>query len=276
MPYGVELGDNLIIEPNPIGRLFGISIEIDWSWLFIFLLVTWNLAAGVFPSLHPDWSPSLNWGLGVAASLLFFASVLAHELSHALVAQARGLPVRRITLFIFGGVAQMRGEPPTPKAEFRIAVAGPLSSFLLALVFSSFYAVSASPDVRALYSYLAQLNLILGIFNLIPGFPMDGGRVLRAYLWEKKKDFIYATRKAASFGQHIALFFLFFGLFSIFAGFSGGLWLMLIGWFLYTAAQASYQQADLQSALGGVKVRDVMVAREKVVTIWRHAKPDDE
>jgi predicted transcriptional regulator len=171
-----------------------------------------------------------------------------------------------ITLFIFGGVAQMKGEPPHPRAEFHIALAGPLSSFFLALVFS-LLSLSMESTTQALFAYLARLNLILGIFNLIPGFPMDGGRVLRSILWRRRKDYFSATQTASGVGKKIGLFFIFFGLFSFFTGFPGGLWLLLIGWFIYTAAKASYQQSTLQETLAGIQVKDVMVRREGLVVL---------
>jgi CBS domain-containing protein len=159
----------------------------------------------------------------------------------------------------------MKGEPPHPRAELLIAIAGPLSSFVLALFFFIINAFVTDSVAKALFSYLVQLNVVLGVFNLIPGFPMDGGRVVRASLWKKTNDFFYATRRASRYGQNIALFFIVFGLLSLFAGFPGALWLMIIGWFLHTAAHASYQQASLQETLSGIKVRDIMV--EDVVTI---------
>jgi Zn-dependent protease/CBS domain-containing protein len=183
--------------------------------------------------------------------------VAFHELAHSFVAQRYKISIESITLFIFGGVAQMKGEPPHPKAEFRIAIAGPLSSFILSALFFLLY-MNTVGGARALFSYLAQINLILGVFNLIPGFPMDGGRVLRSAIWGKTKNFYYATQKASSIGRKIALFFIFFGIFSLFTRMPGGLWLMLIGWFLYTAAQTSYQQSTLQETLSGIKVKDVM------------------
>jgi CBS domain-containing protein len=176
------------------------------------------------------------------------------------------MTIVNITLFVFGGVAQMKEDPPHPRAEFRIALAGPLSSFFLALVFF-LLSLSTGSTTQALFSYLARLNLILGAFNLIPGFPMDGGRVLRSILWRRKNDYFSATRIASNVGKKIGLFFIFFGLFSFFFGFPGGLWLLLIGWFIYTAAQSSYQQATIQETLAGIEVKNVMVRRENLVTL---------
>lgn len=247
-----------------IGRIMGIPIRVHFTWLVIFGLITWSLSTFYFPNAAPDLPVTSYWIKGAFAALLLFGSVAFHELAHSIVAKRYKISIESITLFIFGGVAQMKGEPPHPRAEFNIAIAGPLSSFFLALVFYSLSA-NTGDSVNALFSYLAQINLILGIFNLIPGFPMDGGRVLRSIIWKKKKNFFYATQKASGIGQKIALFFIFFGLFSIFGRMPGGIWFMLIGWFLYTAAQASYQQSTLQEALYGIKVKDIMV--RDIVTV---------
>jgi Zn-dependent protease/CBS domain-containing protein len=238
--------------------IWGIPIRVHFSWLIVFGLITWSLSTYYFPKAAPELPAASYWIKGALGALLLFASVTFHELAHSFVSRRYRITILSITLFIFGGVAQMKGEPPTPKAELRIAIAGPLSSFFLAGVFFALYTVASSPGMRALYGYLAQINLILGIFNLIPGFPMDGGRVLRSMIWKKTKDYFHATKKASGIGQKISLFFIFFGLFSILTGFAGGIWLMLVGWFLYSAAQASHQQASLQEALSGVKVKDVM------------------
>lgn len=238
--------------------IWGIPIRIHFSWIIVFGLITWSLSTYYFPKAAPELPAASYWIKGATGALLLFASVTFHELAHSFVSRRYKLTILGITLFIFGGVAQMKGEPPTPKAELKIAIAGPLSSFFLSGVFFLFYNLAESPGMKALYAYLAQINLILGAFNLIPGFPMDGGRVLRSILWGKTKDYFHATRKASNLGQKIALFFIIFGLFSILMGFPGGLWLMFIGWFLYTAAQTSYQQASLQENLSGLKVKNVM------------------
>jgi Zn-dependent protease len=248
-----------------IGTIMGIPIRVHVSWLLIFGLITWSLSTLYFPKAAPRLPELSYWVGGSLAALLLFVSVAFHELSHSLVALRYSLPIVNITLFIFGGVSQMKGEPPNPKAELLIALAGPFSSFVLALFFFIINSAVTDPVLKALFSYLVQLNLVLGVFNLIPGFPMDGGRVVRASLWRRTNDFFYATRKASRYGQNIALFFIVSGLLSLFAGFPAGLWLMLIGWFLHSAAQASYQQASIQETLSGVKVRDIMV--RDVVTI---------
>ncbi|MEK6699643.1 MAG: site-2 protease family protein [Nitrospirota bacterium] len=247
-----------------IGTIMGIPIRVHFSWFIIFGLITWSLSTFYFPQAAPDLPAASYWVKGVLAALLLFASVGFHELAHSFVAKKYKIPIESITLFIFGGVAQMKGEPPHPKAEFRIAIAGPLSSFFLSALFF-FLSMNGADGSKALFSYLARINFIIAVFNLIPGFPMDGGRVLRSAIWKKKKDFFYATRKASSIGQKIALFFIFFGLFSIFTRMPGGLWLMFIGWFLYAAAQSSYQQSTLQESLSGIRVRDIMV--KDIVTL---------
>lgn len=248
-----------------IATIMGIPIRVHFSWLIIFGLITWSLSTFYFPRAAPELPEFSYWAGGSVASILLFVSVALHEISHSLVAMRYKLPIINITLFIFGGVSQMRGEPPNPKAELRIALAGPLSSFFLSLLFYLMYALVAGQVLKALFSYLAEINLVLGVFNLIPGFPMDGGRVVRAFLWKRGGDYIKATRRASNYGQKIAFFFIIFGLVSIFAGLAGGLWLMLIGWFLHSAAQASYQQAGLQETLRGIKVKDIMV--REIVTI---------
>ena len=247
-----------------IGTIMGIPIRVHFTWFVVFGLITWSLSTFYFPIVAPDLPVTSYWIKGTFATILLFISVAFHELAHSLVAMRYKISIESITLFIFGGVAQMKGEPPHPRAEFEIAIAGPLSSFFLAIIFF-FLSANTIGSLKILSSYLAQVNLILGIFNLIPGFPMDGGRVLRSIIWQKKKNFFYATQRAASIGQKIALFFIFFGIFSLFAGMVGGLWLVLIGWFIYTAAQTSYQQSTIQEALSGVKVKDIMI--KDIVTI---------
>jgi Zn-dependent protease/CBS domain-containing protein len=247
-----------------LGTIMGIPIRVHFSWLIVFGLITWLLSSRYFPQVTPDLPFVSYWISGALAALLLFASVAFHELAHSYVAQKYRLTIESITLFIFGGVAQLKGDPPHPRAEFWIAIAGPLSSFFLSGVFF-LLTMSSAGGTRALFAYLTQINLILGVFNLIPGFPMDGGRVLRSAIWGKKRDYFYATQKASSIGRGIALFFIFFGLFSIFTRGPGGFWLILIGWFLYSAAQASYQQATLQESLSGIKVKDIMVREIKTM-----------
>lgn len=273
-----------------IARIFGINIHIDGSWIFIFLLVTWSLASGLLPAWHPDWSVGLRWGVAVAASLLFFVSILLHELSHSLVAKAQGLPVRRITLFLFGGVSNIEREPPTPKSEFLMAVVGPLTSILLGIIFLALAALSVSGihepiseseaiikrfgPITTLLLWLGPINIILGIFNLIPGYPLDGGRILRAILWGATKDLRKATTWAAGVGRAVGLLFIAAGVamaFGVWLPFFGtglisGLWLVFIGWFLNSAARSSYQQTVIRDLLEDVPVFRLM--RLNVPTVW--------
>ena len=258
------MNGSLIQGAWKIGTIMGIPIRVHFTWFIVFGLITWSLSSRYFPVAAPDLPIASYWVKGVLAALLLFASVAFHELAHSYVAQKYKLSIESITLFIFGGVAQMKGESPHPKAEFWIAIAGPLSSFFLSAFFFILM-MNTLGGAKALFFYLAQINLILGAFNLIPGFPMDGGRVLRAAIWSKTKNFYYATQKASSIGRMIALFFIFSGIFSLFTRMSGGLWLMLIGWFLYTTAQSSYQQSTLQESLSGIKVGDIMV--KDIVTV---------
>jgi Zn-dependent protease/CBS domain-containing protein len=265
-----------------VARLFGINIVIDWSWFFIFMLVTWHLAAGVFPTVHPEWSLALNLGVSLAASVLFFGSVLAHELAHALVAKWRGLPVRRITLFIFGGAADIGREPPTPKTEFLIAVVGPVMSAVLGILFlaagiflvnggliqtgSPAQVLAALGPAATLMLWLGPINILLAIFNMVPGFPLDGGRILRSILWAITNNMRQATRWASQTGQLAAWLFIGTGIAMVFGinvpffgtGFLGGLWLVFIGWFLNNAASAGYRQAVVQDLLDGIPVEQLM------------------
>jgi Zn-dependent protease len=264
-----------------VGRIFGIRITIDWSWIFIFVLVIWNLGTAV-SDLHRFWSPATIWGVAVVAALLFFASVLAHELAHSLVARAQGLPVRTITLFLFGGVSNIQREPRSPAAEFLMAIVGPITSIVLGVIFLVLGAISAGtlvqevmPSMTGLASlsplaiillWLGQINVLLGLFNLIPGFPLDGGRVLRSILWAATQNLRTATRWASWVGQAIGWLMIIAGVAMIFGaripvlgtGFLGGLWLAFIGWFLTTAAIQSYRQVVIHDILEGVPVARLM------------------
>ena len=272
-----------------VGRLFGVNIYVDWSWLFIFLLVTWNLAAGIFPSLHPEWGAALNWITGAGAALLFFAAVLAHELAHAVMSRARGVPVRSITLFIFGGVASLEGEPDSPLSEFLIAIVGPLTSLALGVLFLGLayvlnggtlagagtvdQALAGLSPLTTLLLWLGPVNILLAIFNLVPGFPLDGGRVLRSILWAATRNLRQATQWAAWVGQAVAWLFIIAGVAMVFgfevpffgSGLIGGLWLAFIGWFLNSAAIASYRQVVVDDMLEGVPVARLMRSEAPMV-----------
>jgi Zn-dependent protease len=244
-----------------LGKILGIPIRLHTSWFLIAILITWTLAAGYFPQEYPGWSATTYWIVGAITSLFFFASVLIHELGHSVLALREDVPVKSITLFIFGGVAQIGREPPTAGAEFRIAIAGPLSSLGLAALFGGLGAVLAdNATVAAPLAYLGRINLLLAVFNMIPGFPLDGGRVLRAALWAFGGSFQNATKWASRAGRAVAYGFILLGVGQILlgGGFLNGLWLAFIGWFLNNAAESSYQQVRLRDMLSGVKASSVM------------------
>jgi Zn-dependent protease/CBS domain-containing protein len=265
-----------------VGRISGVSIHIDWSWIFIFLLVTFGLAGGVLFVWHPDWNPGLTWAVAVAASLLLFASVLLHELAHALVAIARGLPVRKITLFLFGGASNIEREPDSPKTEFLMALVGPGVSIVLGVIFFFAGLVLAGESGKAIASpvetfsrlsplstmllWLGPVNIFIGLFNLIPAFPLDGGRILRAGIWAVTKNLRKATRWAAGMGVLVGWLFIIAGLgmavgagVLLFApGVVNGVWVAFIGWFLSDAAIHSYRQTVIQDLLDDVPVALLM------------------
>ena len=253
-----------------LGKILGIQIGVHYSWLFIFVLITWSLAATYYPVNYPDFSTSTNWILGALSGLMLFASVLAHELGHSIVAQRRGIPVKSITLFIFGGAASITKEAETPGAEFSMAITGPATSFLLAGIFWLIYFIvsDASQVIGAVAFYLATINAILGVFNMVPGFPLDGGRVFRSILWAVMKDFRRATRIATATGQGFAYFLIIGGIGLTLIGFLQGLWLALIGWFLSNAASASYRQTVVTELLCEGRVKDIMA------TDFRSVPPD--
>ena len=242
----------------------GIPVRIDPSWVIVFGLISWSLAAGYFPRVLPDVSVGAAWLHGVVAALLLFVSVFLHELSHALVALEHGVPVSGIRLHVFGGVSEMEAEPPTPRAELMIAAIGPLTSFVIAgLCYGLGRALDGPPWVAALTGYLAVVNFIVGIFNLVPGFPLDGGRVLRALLWWGSGRQQWATLWASRAGIAFAIFMIALGGMRAVAGeVIGGLWFVFIGMFLYQAARASRALVDIRARLEPLRVADVMAAAE--------------
>jgi Zn-dependent protease/predicted transcriptional regulator len=248
----------------------GIPVQVHVSWLVIFALIAWSLSVGYFPRVLPDTPDLTHWVTGFVAALLLFASVLLHELSHALVARAHGLGVTAITLHVFGGVSQLEEEPRSPGAEFAIAIVGPLTSFAIAAAAAGGAALAEPGSVTsAVLGYLALVNAVVGAFNLVPGFPLDGGRLLRAGLWRMRGDFRWATELAGRAGSAVAFGLMVLGVVRGFAGdFLGGLWLVLIGLFLRQAATTSYEQLVVRRALEPLAVRDVMT-REVV-----HVTPD--
>jgi Zn-dependent protease/predicted transcriptional regulator len=249
-----------------VGRIFGIAIGLHYSWFIIAFLITLSLGWH-FQSIYPDWGESVIWGTALATGLLFFVAIVLHELAHALVAKARHLPVRSITLFALGGIAGIEKETADPKTEFWMGIAGPIASVLIGTaclgVVAGLYGTSparlpASP-AQAMLVWLGYINLMLAAFNMIPGFPLDGGRVLRAIIWWITGNAERATRLASRVGQIVALGFIFLGFFQFFGGSGiGGLWLALIGWFLLDAAGASYAQVEMIASLRGLRVRDIM------------------
>ena len=265
-----------------IGRLFGIELRVDPSWLFIFVLVGWSLTS-LFAAWHPDWSFATSLVVAITAALVFFASVLFHELAHSLVALAYGIPVRDITLHLFGGVSNIEKEPPTPGAELLMAIVGPIASIglgLAMLVLSALLIDIRTPDAAAsaevvvahlgpletLLVWLGPVNILVGLFNMLPGFPLDGGRVLRAIVWRVTGNLEKATRVAGGAGQAVGWLFVVIGLAMVLGfrapffgrGVTSGLWLAMIGLFLRNAAVAHLRSAAMDQALGGVQVADLM------------------
>lgn len=239
----------------------GIDIYVNWSWVIAIAIVTWSVG-DFFHATYPTWPVGTAYVLGFVSGLLLFATVLIHELAHSFTARRLGLPVNSITLFIFGGVSNLTQEPQTPKIEFLVAIAGPLMSLLLAGIFFALYAAvhGTSSELGAVLGYLASVNLILAIFNLIPGFPLDGGRVLRSIVWGVTGNLRRATHVASNIGNGFGYLFIIAGLLEAFVGGDvvAGIWLAFIGWFLHNAATASYQQALMDRVLLGVDVRNVM------------------
>jgi Zn-dependent protease/CBS domain-containing protein len=244
----------------PLGRILGIPIGLDYSWFLIFVLLTWTLAVGYYPVQFKNWPMAQYWVVGAATAIMLFVSVLLHELGHSVVAMHYKIPVRSITLFIFGGISVIGAEPPNATVGFWIAIAGPVVSFALAALFSlmqPFFAGVA--PLLALFEYRVYINLALGLFNLIPGFPLDGGGVLRSVLWGITHSMRRATLIAANVGRFIAYLFIFFGVWQMFGGnFINGMWIAFIGWFLESAARGQVQQLALHDILAGHKVSQAM------------------
>lgn len=254
-----------------LGRIFGIQFRIHYSWFIIFVLITGSLSWQYFPYTYPEWSAPTYWLTGIATSLLFFASVVAHELAHSLVARANDIPVKSITLFLFGGVAHMTREASRHGAELRMALAGPVASLVIGGLFFVLHLLlqSVNEPVAALTFWLARINVVLALFNLIPGFPLDGGRVFRSLLWRFSGNYQRATRIAFEVGRGVGYLFVAGGVILMFLSrenWFNGLWLAFIGIFLAYMATASYRQAQWQAALMGVKVADVMTTTCPVIS----------
>jgi len=244
-------------------KLLGFEVRIDWSWIIIAILIAWSLSRGVFPSYYKNLSPQTYWWMGIIGAAGLFLSIIAHEFSHSLVARKYGLPMKGITLFIFGGVAEMEDEPPSAKLEFMMAIAGPICSILIALIFYGIHAAGKqaglAQPINGVVGYLAMINGILAAFNLLPAFPLDGGRVLRSILWGAKKNLRWATYVSSRIGSGFGILLIVLGVIQVFRGnFIGGMWWFLIGMFLQGAAKASYQQLLTRRALEGEPVRRFM------------------
>lgn len=256
-----------------LGKIFGIDIHVDLSWFVIFLLVAWSLAV-TFGQIHRSWTFEMRWALAFLASFLFFVSVLAHELAHSLAAQSRGIPVRNITLFMFGGVANIQREPSSAGEETFITIVGPLTSLLIGVVCVLLGTIAPLQPLRTIFAWLGSVNIMVGVFNLIPAFPLDGGRLVRAFFWAITKDIRRSTRWSSWMGQAIAWGFIIAGSAMIFgvsipflgAGLFNGLWIIFIGWFLNNAAASGYKHLMIQDVLGDVPVRRVMQTQVPMVS----------
>ncbi len=248
-----------------IARIFGIDVSLHYSWWFIFILLAWSLSTAFFPAQVPDLTTKTYWTMGVISALLLFVSVLLHELSHSLVARAKKIKVESITLFFFGGVAGITSEDMKPSTEFWMAIAGPLFSLFLSGIFYLISINIVNPIAIAITSYLFQINLIVAIFNLVPGFPLDGGRAFRALLYAYFKDLQKATYIASRGGRLVGLLLVAFGLYGVFTGVGGGLWFVLIGGFLYIIAGASYSQVVFKGILEQVPISQVV--RKNISTV---------
>ena len=267
--------DNSAPSGFRLGRVFGIPIYVHPSWLIIFLLITTTLGRQ-FAEQHPNWSQQQHWSLGIITSILFFASVLFHELSHSVVAKLYKLSVESITLFVFGGLARIARDPSSAMQEFNIAIAGPLSSMFLA---GCFWLVARGvPNHQLIFAactWLWEINLMLALFNLVPGFPLDGGRILRGIAWGITKNFDRATKIASGAGRFFAYLLIFSGVWQAIVNKNlvGGLWTAFIGWFLLSAARESYVQVELRNTLTGVRAGDIMT--QDIPTVERNISIDD-
>lgn len=243
-----------------VARIAGIGIEVHPSWFLILAILVWSLSDSFLPEVYEGWATATYWFVGTIAAVLLFAAVLVHELAHAMVAVRRGVPVPKITLFIFGGVSHLARQPRSAGEEFAIAVAGPLTSVAIAIVAAAVWVIAAGrqEQVEAVAFYLAMINALLAVFNTLPGFPLDGGRVLRSIVWRKTRSFRHATRVAGGVGELFGWGLIAAGVLMLFTSIWSGLWFMLIGWFLLNAARAESQNVQLDAIFSRLTARDVM------------------
>lgn len=243
-----------------VATIFGIPITLDYSWFLIFGLIVWSLSGGFFAQFLPESQGHVHWLLGIVAALLLFASILLHELSHSILAKLNGIPIGGITLHVFGGVAEMKEEVENPVSELKMAAAGPLMSVVLGIAFGVTSLLTSSPALKLMFGYLGYINIILAVFNMIPGFPLDGGRIFRALLWMWTGNYYKATKWATNVGGVIAYLFMFLGFWRMLGGsLFGGIWLVFIGFFLKHATESSYRMLVLKRGLTGLKAKDLMV-----------------
>lgn len=244
-----------------LGKIFGIEIGVHWSWVFIFALITWSFAGGILERYYPDWSDTRRWGVAVIVAIIFFISILLHELSHSLVAKARGIKVEGITLFVFGGVSRLGREAESASEEFQIAIVGPLASLAIGGGFAILWLGlrGPAPEAAAIAGYLAFINAVIAAFNMLPGFPLDGGRVFRAIVWARNRNRLRATRIASKVGEYMA-----YGLMAAGVGQLvflsnpiGGIWMFIIGMFLRNASASSYEQLVLETTLEGLTAGEI-------------------
>ncbi len=247
-----------------IGRILGIPIRIHWTLWLVFLLIAWSLADGYLPGAYPTLDATTDWLIGAVSALVLFISVLLHELSHSYIAKKNGLPIARITLFFFGGVSEMGEDPKDPNLEVRMAAAGPLTSFAIAGVLGALWFVSrlfsAPLSIIVILGYNAVINIVLGAFNLVPAFPLDGGRVLRGSLWSRSKNLLKATRIATRVSEVLSLLMIAAGLLLVVVtgNIFNGLWTIFLGWFIRSGAETSLKQTEVTEALHGISVGDIM------------------
>ena len=246
-----------------LGKIMGIPIRIHYTLWFVFILIAWSLAVGYMPHQYPGLGSVTYWAIGIASAIILFASILIHELSHSYIAKKNGLPIARITLFFFGGVSEITEEPQDPGLEVRMAAAGPLMSFLIAGILGAFWylceSIRAPIPIVATLGYAALINAVLGAFNLVPAFPLDGGRVFRGSIWKRSNNLVAATKTATRVSEGISLLMMFGGFaFIILGDFIDGIWIIVLGWFIKSGAETSLRQTLVGQSLGGVTVADIM------------------